>query len=78
VTEQERQRLYSIAAVRGYRLFTSTVREGNGLRTYHYVAKLPQRLNGKPVRVSPNVPTKRIARRDLVRLILGETQRSSA
>jgi len=78
MTEQERQRLFSIAAVRGYRLFTSTVREGTRLRTYHYVAKLAQRLSGNPVRVSPNVPTKRLARRDLLRIILSETQRRSA
>lgn len=70
LSEQERQRLYSLAAVRGYRI------QSNRHGGTHCVVLL--RRMQQPERCSDSYHSKKEARRALLRLMLTETRRRAA
>jgi hypothetical protein len=71
--EKERQRLYQLAAVRGYRLMIRRRPLG------HFVACIGKEGRREPARrVSDIYPNKKLARQALLEIMLQQTGRSAA
>ena len=71
----EQERLLSIATVRGYRLQVQQYPRELGGKTMHYAAKLGP---GTREKVTHEYPSKRLARRALLQLMMDQTRRTAA
>jgi len=83
--ERERQRLYMVAAIEGYRLMqVRRLTHDPGqprISAGHYIARLGQMTpqgRCKPIKVSRTYETKKEARRALLQLMLDNSRRSAA